>query len=101
MTNENIQPEEENLFLPIQNIEELQVLFKSLRPWTFPSQKENFDKYKFTVEESQHRNANNFFKLNPVGRIHSTSFDSHTFQNHCSILGGILSPSEYSFFQPR
>ena len=38
------------------------------------------------------------FKLNPVGRIHSTSFDSNTFQNHCSILGGILSPSEYSFF---
>ena len=100
MTNNNIQLEEENLSSSTgtQNIEKLRVLFKSLRPWSFPAPKENFDKYKFTVEESQHRNANDFFKLNPVGRIHSTSFDSNTFQNHCSILGGILSPSEYSFF---
>ena len=53
MTDQNIQLEEENLFSPTgtQNIEELRILFKSLRPWSFPSPKENFDKYKFTVEE--------------------------------------------------
>ena len=62
MTNNNIQLEEENLSSSTgtQNIEELRVLFKSLRPWSFPAPKENFDKYKFTVKESQHRNANDF-----------------------------------------
>ena len=62
MTNNNIQLEEENLSSSTgtQNIEKLRVLFKSLRPWSFPAPKENFDKYKFTVKESQHRNTNDF-----------------------------------------